>query len=123
MRPGLGPCSMWPYGYESVVWNNLSKFSKVVWFDKPGRVFILMISARIENEVDGMTLMNDEFDDDTIRRLIPIIKHQVAFKDARKKLRFVNLKTLYAHTRAPRDATGREQKASKPPQIRRPRVF
>ena len=74
------------------------RFPKVTPFNISAATITLSISARIENEVDGMTLINDEFDDDTIRRLIPIIKHQVAFKDARKKLRFVNLQTLYTHT-------------------------
>ena len=52
---------------------------------------VLLAFVQTENEVDGETLMSDGFDNDTIKDLFPMIKHQVTFKNARKKLQFVDM--------------------------------
>ena len=48
--------------------------------------------------MDGMTVVNDESDEATASSSMPLIKHKVAFKDARRKLRFVNIFMLYTRT-------------------------
>ncbi|CAF1010662.1 unnamed protein product [Adineta ricciae] len=44
-----------------------------------------------ENEVDGSLLLDDGFDDNIIKGLIPVLKHRVLFNNERKKIKGVTV--------------------------------
>lgn len=48
----------------------------------------LTIYFYLENNIDGLSLMNDEFDQSMIKELIPILRDRILFNIARKSLRY-----------------------------------